>query len=554
MPRIANGGLSMGSSDVGSSDDRAVTWARRDVLRHAAGFSSALAAAPAHAQGRARTLLSVSEGGPNALDCQVTGANRSVYEATWNLYDRLISFGTRTDDAGNLLYDPARPVGEAAEDIKTTERTLTFRLRKDAHFHDGAPLTAADVKWSFERSFAAGGVPKSQMLAASITRPEQFVVVDDRTIRLDMDKPDKLAMICMGIPTVILFHAAAVKAHATEQDPWGFEWTRNNTAGGGAYRVERFTPGSEIILARNPAWRSGAMPKIDRVIWRTVPSAATRRALLERGDVDLSYDPPPRDASEMAVNPALKVVGTPMESTMQYLGLNVTMKPFDNPKVRQAIAYALPYQKIIDAALFGRARPLFGGPPDVASPAWPQRSPYDTDIARAKKLMADAGFADGIDSVLSFDLSAAVTNEPACALIQESLAQIGVRVTLDKIPGANWRTMFSRKQLAMQTNIFGAWFAWPDYFFWQVYGGQNGPFNTASYVDPAMDRLIDDAHFNTDPLAYRRDCMAMYQKAFDDAPLIPLYQPLLNVAMRRGITGYRYWFHRQIDYRCLEKA
>ena len=529
-------------------------WRRRDVLRHAAAFGAALGSAPASAQSRARALLSVSAGGPNGLDCQVTGANRSVYEATWNIYDRLISFGTRTDEAGNQLYDPAKPIGEAAEDFDITPRTLTFRLRKDARFHDGSPLTAADVKWSFERGFAAGGVPKSQMLAASITKPEQFVIVDERTIRLDMDKPDKLAVICMGIPTVILYHAAAVKAHATAQDPWGFEWTRNNTAGGGAYRVERFTPGTEIILTRNPAWRSGALPKIERVIWRTVPSASTRRALLERGDVDLSYDPPPGDAAEMALNPALKVVGTPMESTMQYLGMNVTMKPFDNPKVRQAIAYAIPYQKIIDAAMFGRARPLFGGPADVASATWPQRSPYNTDIERAKKLMAEAGFANGFESVLSFDLSAAVTNEPACALIQESLARIGVRVVLDKIPGANWRTMFSRKQLPMQTNIFGAWFAWPDYFFWQVYGGENGPFNTASYVDPAMDRLIDDAHFNADPTAYKRDCMAMFQKAFDDAPLIPLYQPLLNVAMRRGISGYRYWFHRQVAYRCLEKS
>jgi len=531
------------------------SWQRRDVLRHAAAISAASAVPmAASAQGRAGVLLSVSEGGPNALDCQVAGANRSVYEATWNLYDRLISFGTRTDEAGNQLYDSNNPVGEAAEDMQVSDLSLTFKLRKDATFHDGAPLTAADVKWSFDRSIGVGGVPKSQMEAASITKQEQFVVVDEHTFRLDMAKHDKLAVICMGIPTVILFHADAVKAHATAADPWGLEWTRNNTAGGGAYKLDRFTPGTEISMLRNPAWRGGKQPKIERVIWRTVPSAGTRRALLERGDVDLSYDPSPQDAAEMARNPALRVIGTPMESTVQYLGLNVTMKPFDNPKVRQAIAYAIPYQKIIDVALYGRGKPLFGGAATVTSAEWPQRSPYVTDLVRAKQLLSEAGFPDGIDSVLSFDLSAAVTNEPTCVLIQESLGQIGIRVSLDKVPGANWRTMFSKKQLPMQTNIFGAWFAWPDYFFWQCYYGLNGIFNVASYVDPAMDRLIDDAHFNPDPATYTRDCIAMYQKAFDDVPLIPLYQPFLNVAMRNNISGYRYWFHRQIDYRCLEKA
>jgi peptide/nickel transport system substrate-binding protein len=528
---------------------------RRDFLTHAAALAASTALpGVAAAQGRADALLSISEAGPNALDCQVPGANRSVYEVVWNTYDRLITFGTRTDAAGNLTYDYRNPQGELAEDMVVTPASLTFRLRRDATFHDGAPVTAQDVKYSMDRCLNVGAVPTTQLQAASITHTEQFVVVDDHTFRVDMDKPDKIALLAMGIPTSIIYHADAVRAHATKDDPWGVNWTRNNPAGGGAYRVASYTPGQEIVLARNEAWRCGKKPAIPRIIWRVVPSAGTRRALLERGDADLLADLPPKDASELANNKALRVLGIPMEGTVQFFGVNLKTPPFDQLKVRQAIAAALPYRKIMEVALYGRARPLFGGPPHVTSTDWPQPGPYDTDIPRARQLLAEAGLPNGFDTTLSFDLSAGDVMEPACELMQEGLREAGIRVTLDKVPGANWRTMFSAKKLAMQVNVFGAWFVYPDYYFAQAYSSLNTIFNTSGYVNPAFDKVIDDAHFTTDPKQYDRDCIAMYQRVFDDLPTIPLYQPWLNVAMRGNVSGYCYWFHRQTDYRCLQKT
>ena len=529
---------------------------RREFLRKGSAVTAAavLPAGAARAQGRANTLISVSEGAPNSLDCQVPGANRSVYEATWNMYDRLISFGSSTDADGNRVDDPSKVQPEAVDDIEVGDMSLTFRLKRDHLFHDGTPMTAHDIKWSLDRSLGVGGVPNSQFAAVSITKPEQFVAVDDRTFRIDLLVKDKLAIQALAIPTAIIYNSALVKSHATAQDPWGLEWTRNNVAGSGAYKLDRWTAGTELVMVRNDKWAGGRRPAIERVVWRTVPSAGTRRALLERGDADLSYDLPPKDAAEMAPNKDLHVISTPMANTVQFLSMNVKMKPFDNIKVRQAVAYALPYDKIIEAALYGRARNLSGGPDKVASPVWPQPSPYRFDPAKAKQLLAEAGYPDGFEATLSFDLSAAVTNQPMCELIQESLGQVGIRVTLDKVPGANWRGQFSKKQLALLTNLFGAWFSYADYYFWQVYSGANTIFNSMDYVSPAMDKLIDAARFTQDPSAYNRDCEAMIQLAFDDVPNAPLYQPFLNIGTRANISGYTYWFHRQIDYRCLVKA
>jgi len=189
-----------------------------------------------------------------------------------------------------------------------------------------------------------------------------------------------------------------------------------------------------------------------------------------------------------------------------------------------------------------------------AAIAWPQPSPYVTDLAKAKALLAEAGVGEGFETVLSFDLGAAVINEPICELVQESLGQIGVKATLNKIPGSNWRAEFSKKTLPFSANVFGGWLNYPEYFFFWNYDGQNSIFNVASYQNPAMDKLIEAAKFETDPAKYKDDCIGFETLAFEDVPRIPVFQPLLDVAMQKNIVGYRYWFHRQLDYRQLEKT
>jgi peptide/nickel transport system substrate-binding protein len=290
------------------------------------------------------------------------------------------------------------------------------------------------------------------------------------------------------------------------------------------------------------------------VIWRIVPSAGNRRALMERGDADISIDLPPKDVAELAAQNKVAVVGTPIENAIQYFDMNVKMAPFDKVKVRQAIAYAIPYQKIMDAAMFGRGKPMFGGPATVTTTTWPQPSPYVTDLAKAKALLAEAGVGEGFETVLSFDLGAAVINEPICELTQESLGQIGVKVTLNKIPGANWRAEFSKKTLPFSANVFGGWLDFPEYFFFWNYHSQNSVFNVASYQNPAMDKLIEAAKFEPDSAKYKQECIDFETMAFVDVPRIPVFQPLLDVAMQKNISGYRYWFTRQLDYRQLEKT
>jgi len=538
---------------------------RRDFLKSVSGLAAAGALAPApaiwspaKADARAETLLIVSEGGPNNLDIHGIGTNVPGYEVSWNCYDRLISHEMKSGPGGVPYYDRDKIKGELAEDMNVGDMSVTFKLKKNAKFHDGTPVTAKDVKWSLDRAVTVGGFPTFQMSAGSLTKPEQFVIVDDSTVRVDFAKKDRLTIPDLAVIVPCVVNSELVKKNASEKDPWGLEYTKQQTAGSGAYKVTKWTAGTEVIMERNDEWVGGPLPKIRRVIWRMVPQAGNRRALLERGDADISYELPFKDFQEMKASGKLDVVSLPFSNGIQYIGMNVTKPPFDNPKVRQAVAYAIPYQKIMDAVLFGLANPMFGAAADKPTEvAWPQPTKYFTDMAKAKALLTEAGYADGFETTISFDLNFAGVNEPLCVLVQESLGQIGIKTTINKVPGANWRTELTKKEMPLFTNVFSGWLDYPEYFFYWCYHGNNSIFNTMSYKSPAMDKLIDGARAAAatgDKAAYDTDVKGFVDLAFAEVPRIPLYQPFVNVAMQKNISGYQYWFHRRLDYRALVKG
>src|SRR3989475_7787907 len=120
-------------------------------------------------------LLVIVESGPNSMDIHGVGANRPAYQASWNLYDRLLTYGVKRLPDGSRMYDYNSLKPELAESwtLAPDGLSVTFKLRRDARFHDGTPVTARDVKWSFDRAATVGGVPTFQIKAGSLEEPEQ---------------------------------------------------------------------------------------------------------------------------------------------------------------------------------------------------------------------------------------------------------------------------------------------------------------------------------------------------------------------------------------------
>jgi peptide/nickel transport system substrate-binding protein len=538
------------------------TKARRHFLATSGITATAISAGAylpkAQAQDRrSETLIVANEFGPNMLDIHGLGANRPSYGVAWLAYDRLMTFGRKKMADGNWSYDFNKLEPELAEkwDIAKDGSGVTFFLRKSAKFHDGTPITAKDVKWSFDRALAMGGFPQFQMKAGSLEDPSQFEALDDHTFRVKFLRKDKLSMSNMAVPVACVYNSTLAKKNATEQDPWAATWLKTNTAGGGAYKVEAYRPGQEIIYTRNDDWKNGPLPKLKRIIQRDVPSAGNRRALLTKGDIDMTYDMPPKDFNELASEKAnVKVVSVPIENAMWYLGMNVTKPPFNNVKVRQAVAYAVPYDKLWEAAVYGRGVKLSGGASNAPSTtAWPQATGYKTDLTKAKALLAEAGYPNGFETQLSFDLGGATVGEPMATFIQEALAAIGIKASLNKVPGANWRAAILKKDMPIIINRFGGWLNYAEYFFFWCYHSQNAVFNTMSYQNANLDKLITNARFAESKSIYDSMVKDMIKIAYEEVPRVPLFQPTADVAMQKNIEGFTYWFHLQPDFRQISK-
>ncbi|MGB1027722.1 MAG: ABC transporter substrate-binding protein, partial [Rhodospirillaceae bacterium] len=411
-------------------------------------------------------------------------------------------------------------------------------------------------KWSFDRAVSLGGFPTVQMKAGSLESPDQFEAVDDKTFVIKLIRQSKLTMPDLGVPVPIIFNSKVALENATAEDPWATEYLHRNPAGGGAFMLERWDPGQQTVYTRYDDWKNGDLPGIKRVIIREIPSASTRRALLERGDADVSLDLPPKDYAELKASGNFTVNAAPIENSLAAIGLNLNFEPFKNKKVRQAIAYATPYDQIFKQAAFERGIPMWGGESFTpATIAWPQPFPYDTDLDKAKALLTEAGYGDGFDVPLSFNLGLAQWSEPLTLLMQESLAKVGVNVTIDKIPGANWRTAaLVEKRLPMHVKNFGGWLNYPDYYSFWVY--QKGRlFNSMNYHNEEVETLTDATlHLETDHPDYEPNIKKLLAIFFDEVPLIPIYQPYLDVATQKTVTGYEYYFHRQLDCRSFAKT
>lgn len=513
---------------------------------------------PAEAATRGKTLVVVAGNGINSLDLHRKGTNRPSYQITVNIYDRLVRFGVKTLEDGSMAYDSTRIEPEVAESwvISKDGKSLTFKISPKAKFWDGTQVTAHDVKWSFDRAVSLGGFPSVQMKAGSMTKPEQFVVVDEMTFRIDLDAPSKLTLPDLAVPIPFIINSKEARAHATTDDPWATEYLHKTAAGSGAYKVVRWDPGQQFVYERNDNWALGPKPDIQRVIVREVPSASTRRALTERGDADFYVDIPPKDARELRDKGKVKIAGAPIANCMHILALNLNHKPYDNIKVRQAIAHAIPYKDIISAAAYDRGIPMFGGknskPTDIS---WPQPFPYDTDLDKARALLAEAGLAGGFETTLSFNLGLADWQEPTALLIQESLGKIGIKAKLDKIPGANWRTAaLVEKRLPMHLENFGGWLDYPDYYFFWCYK-YGHLFNSSNYKNDEIEALVDATlYMETDHPDYAANVKRMIGIAFDEVPRIPLYQPYQDAAMQKDVDGYAVWSHRQLDCRTIKKG
>ena len=518
-----------------------------------------LAAGSVQAQTRAETLRYVTGASVNTLDPNIPGSTREAFALSLSTYDRLVSFG-RKQLNGKWVFDLDKITGELADtyDVSPDKLKLTFHLRKDAKFQDGTPVTADDVKWSLDRAVTAPILGKAQLLTGSMTSADQFKVIDHLTFEVTLPKPDKLALPNLATVYPIIINSKVAKEHATADDPWATAWLKEHTAGSGAYVIDTFKPGEQVIMSRSEAWNRGTADKsafFKKVIIQSVPEPATRANLVERGDADIVVDLQASDVQSLEAKGKLKVISTPQYNAVTFISMNNQIPPFDNINVRRAVAFALPYDDMFKAALFGRGSPLFGanwtdGKP--SSGVYPIAQPVKLDLDKAREYLKAAGLPEGFSTTFSFNVGQASTAEPMAALVKESLGKIGIQVDIQKLPDAQMSTQINEKKLPFFTEGIVAWLPSTDYFYRNFYTG-NQRWNYSSINNPELMAIAQEARFEPDQAKYEEDGLKLNAIHFSEMPQIPLWQPSQDAVMAPSIEGYTYQFHRQVDYRDLRR-
>lgn len=429
---------------------------------------------------------------------------------------------------------------------------VTVKLKSDMKSPAGNAVTAADYRWAWERRFEVKAVGKFMADVLGIDSPDSIQIVDDHTVKIKLRGTTPifykiLAQNYYGGP----FDSVEAKKHATAEDPWAKEWLRTHSAGFGPYQVERVVPGVETVLTVNPNW-TGLKPQFDKVILKAVPDSSARLALLKAGQVDIAWGLNERELQQIEGDANLQVVRAASNKQL-YVGLGTDKPPFDNKKVRQALAWATPYQDIIDKVYYGHARRMTSIVPDIYAGYTPTYA-YEYDLAKAKSVLSEAGFPDGFDVSLAYN-AAQKESEEMSILLKSSWEQIGVRVTLQALPTAVWAEQkYGKKLQAFAENEQWPWSGDPGYSSW-VYLG-NGPdnfINAVNFNNAEYNQLLEKAMRMLDSPEREIITKKLQEIVADEVPWIQVAWFDWTVAAKKDLTGFVWTPDNQIRFMHLKR-
>ncbi|MCZ8378445.1 ABC transporter substrate-binding protein [Mycobacterium sp. CPCC 205372] len=451
-------------------------------------------------------LIAAIAGEPDQLDPHKTSAYFS-FEVLENVFDTLVE-----PDADLEM----RPALAESWDVSPDSRVWTFRLRRGVTFHDGSPFTADDVVYSYRR-----------IIDEQLTNADKFSAVTDiraldpATVRITVETPTpNLLTNIGGFKGMAIVSRANVESGRIATDP----------VGTGPFSFAGQRSGDSITLKANPAYWAGP-PKVSGVTFRFISEPSTALAALQAGEVDWTDSIPPQRVAQLRDDGSQRLAVTP-SNDYWYLALNEARDPWRDPRVRQAIAYGIDRDAIVQATSYGTAAKN-----QLAIPEGnPWYTPFDTyryDIDKAKDLLAQANAApQRMDMLVTSEYPETVT---AAQIIADNLAPLGITVDIRTVDFATWldeqnNGNFDMLMMGWLGNID------PDDFYYAQHH-TDGTSNAQKFSNPEVDRLLDRGRVETDRAA-RRDVYARAATIIaDQVSYLYLYNPSVIQAWSNDLSG-----------------
>jgi peptide/nickel transport system substrate-binding protein len=508
---------------------------------------------PAGAQNAKPTIVIAYDGDIDHIE-PMEFRSVAAYDATANLYEPLITQKLVPNDKGELIgkteFEP-----DVAEswDVSADGTVFTFHLRQDAKFADGTPITANDYKYTFDRAMTGPGYIGLLTPFMALSSADNVQALDDYTLQITTDRPAALTETIIGFQVFGAISQATAEAHATADDPWAENYFRTNSNSSGPYSITEWNAGVQYTFTPNPNfWRGPDFFQNSGAIFRVVPEAATREQLLRAGDVDVALGIPFADLADLSADPNITIHAVPT-TRIYYLVMNNKVAPFDDARVRQAVSMAIPYDAIIQNVIYGYGvqpkSPVSVGMEGYTDEFWN----YGTgDLDAAKALLADAGYPDGFKIELTVPQEDQVRIDTA-TWIQSGLADIGVDVTINTVPGADFGGLEYSGTLPF---FIEQWYSWGNDPFYQLTFNLKcgAATNLVQYCNPEVDQLIEQGTFSRDPAERAQLIRRAQEIIVNDAPWAFLYQPDWIVATRSNVSGIALFNDLTLRYAYLGKT
>ncbi len=440
--------------------------------------------------------------------------------------------------------------------ISPDASVYTFTVRPGAKFSNGMPVTAADFQYSYTRALEGPGYASLLVSLLGVKDASQFKVTGPMTFEVHLSAPNPMGSYLIPLSVLVIFNETVSKEHATSSDPWATDFYRTHMVGTGPYiQSSTWQPGVQYLLERNPHYWNNSQVKNSGVLMKYIPDEDDRALLVEQGAIDVAFGLPASKLHSLRSSAGVKLINTPSRS-WNYLGMNTKMKPFDDVRVRQAIAYAMPYDELIQSALYGFASPLKGilatGTPTLDTSVWP----YKTDVDKAKQLLAKAGYPKGFSSTLSVSVSKA--NTVTCATyIQAALAKVGITVKISQLSTADFRTKTDAGELPM---VLTFWYSWVDDPFYQMYwlldskNAEKGGSNFAKFTNATIDKLITTGFYESNATERARLSREVQTLFAQQVPYVPLYSENFSLAVGKQVQGLNLWPDEYVRFSLLSKS
>ena len=397
-------------------------------------------------------------------------------------------------------------------------KNYTFFLRKGIRFHGGREMKASDVKFALDR---AVNPETKHPYRVQYDVIQDVIVKDDYTVTVALKRVDATFLYTVARQGSVIYPREAVDS------------LKSQPIGTGPFTVTEWVRGDRIVLTRNKDYWVKSLPKLDRVVYRFIPDPNAALAALKAGDIDVSsFGIGPESVDELKKDPRFQVIVGDSTNDVT-LSMNNSKKPYSDKRVRLAITHAINKEEVLKGAMFGYGK-ILGSNVDPTNPYYvdvSKRVPYDP--AKAKKLLAEAGYPNGFDAVFKVAPQYYYTVRSA-EVVSSQLAKAGIRATIQQVEWGQWLSqvfcLAPCQNPDYDMSIIGhaeAWdignFANPKYYF--------------RWDSPEFQKIFKESETAVDDKKRRELYVKMQDMLADEAPAVWLYMHPRLVVTKKGVTG-----------------